>query len=139
MKEENPVGSSWGAAQPWESASTPPPPLKCLGGVWVGSLILGGWVPQTPPEPPPPPIHDVCPLQNSCITEQLNKVVRLSAFLTPIKCPVSSTVSPKWVCLPHILYHDLVLVGLALYSRLPTIPKEMQGDATIAALHYAVC
>ena len=40
---------------PFNPGGAPQPPLKCLqkgGWVWVGSLILGGWVPQIPPDPP---------------------------------------------------------------------------------------
>mmetsp|Transcript_44210 Transcript_44210/g.71902 ORF Transcript_44210/g.71902 Transcript_44210/m.71902 type:complete len:263 (-) Transcript_44210:378-1166(-) len=52
--------SSGGAGEPFSPGRAPQPPPQMfirVGGVWVGGLVLGGWVPQNPS---PPLINDVC-------------------------------------------------------------------------------
>ena len=83
VKEQNPVGSSssssssitntsntggtmcfgsrgsitsGGAGEPFSPGRAPQPPPQMfirVGGVWVGGLVLGGWVPQNPKTPQP--------------------------------------------------------------------------------------
>ena len=50
--------TSGGAGEPFSpgTSSTPPPPPQMfirVGGVWMGGLVLGGWVPQNPKTPQP--------------------------------------------------------------------------------------
>ena len=71
VKQQNPVGSSssssnansssgsitsGGAGEPFSPGIVPQPPPQMFirrGGVWVGCLVLGGWVPQNPKTPQP--------------------------------------------------------------------------------------
>ena len=48
--------SSGGAGEPFSPGRAPQPPPQMfirVGGVWVGGLVLGGWVPQNPKTPQP--------------------------------------------------------------------------------------
>jgi len=48
--------SSGGAGEPFSPGRAPQPPPQMFirgGGVWVGCLVLGGWVPQNPKTPQP--------------------------------------------------------------------------------------
>ena len=54
--------SSGGAGEPFSPGRAPQPPPQMfirVGGVWVGGLVLGGWVPQNP-KTPQPLINEVC-------------------------------------------------------------------------------
>ena len=55
--------SSGGAGEPFSPGRAPQPPPQMfirVGGVWVGGLVLGGWVPQNP-KTPQPLINEVWP------------------------------------------------------------------------------
>ena len=48
--------TSGGAGEPFSPGRAPQPPPSNVykrGGVWVGCLVLGGWVPQNPKTPQP--------------------------------------------------------------------------------------
>ena len=48
--------TSGGAGELFSPGRAPPPPppqMFIRGGVWVGCLVLGGWVPQNPKTPQP--------------------------------------------------------------------------------------
>ena len=54
--------SSGGAGEPFSPGRAPQPPPQMfirVGGVWVGGLVLGRWVPQNP-KTPQPLINEVC-------------------------------------------------------------------------------
>ena len=72
---------------PFSGERLNPPPQMFIrgGGVWVGCLVLGGWVPQNPKTPQPLiniPCYELCGSTSKTLTS-LGQILRAFCICLP--------------------------------------------------------